>query len=470
MTVPASTLDQVRAHTDRAVAALQRGTLDEASREFAQAIYLSPRDVVLRQRLGDLLARMGRTQAAVRQFQHVAGHYAAEGQLLKAIAICRVILEMDPTHLETQSTLAELYSLQHETLPVVPRLPPSMSGAARGKPKHEEPSAPLHSAVTELFKLSEVRQQDAPSEAAEATAPEVDDSAETLLEEQPAVLLDLAAIGHAPLFSNLERDVFLAVLQKLDLRWVKAGEVIAREGETAEAMYIVVQGLVHVVRGDPKPGAQPVAVLSEGSFFGEMALVSRAPRLASVVAARDGLLFAVSQTAYDALAKAHPSIRKVVEEFYRERLLANLLAVSPLFRAFGADQKRQVAARFKLHQFASGEPILVQGKPGAGLFIVLRGECEVFHTDASGDQQPYQALREGDLFGEISLLFGSLCTATVRAGTRCDVLELPKADFDQLVLPHPSVKSIVDRIARERLARTADLLLANDTPPISWLV
>jgi cAMP-dependent protein kinase regulator len=235
-------------------------------------------------------------------------------------------------------------------------------------------------------------------------------------------------------------------------------------------MYIVVQGLVHVVRGEPKPGAHPVAVLSEGSFFGEMALVSRAPRLASVVAARDGLLFAVSQTAYDQLAAAHPSIRKVVEEFYRERLLANLLAVSPLFRAFGQDQKRQVAARFKLHQFASGEEILVQGKPGAGLFVVLRGECEVFHTEESGEQLPYPPLREGDVFGEISLLFGSLCTATVRAGTRCDVLELPKADFDQLVLPHPSVKSIVDRVARERLARTADLLLVNDTPPISWLV
>lgn len=468
MAVPVSTRDQVRAHTDRAVAALQRGALDEASREFAQAIYLSPRDVVLRQRLGDLLARMGRTQAAVRQFQHVAGHYAAEGQLLKAIAICRVILEMEPAHVETQNTLAELYSLQHESMPMVPRLPPSMSGAARGKPAHQEPSAPLHGPAipTERFKLPERPAQDAPTEA----APVVDDSAETQLEELPAVTLDLAAIGRAPLFSNLERDVFLAVLQKLDLRWVTAGEVIAREGETALAMYIVVQGLVHVVRGEPKPGSQPVAVLSEGSFFGEMALVSRAPRLASVVAAKDGLLFAVSQTAYDALAAAHPSIRKVVEEFYRERLLANLLAVSPLFRAFGQDQKRQVAARFKLHQFASGEPVLLQGKPGAGLFIVLRGECEVFHTDEVGEQSPYPPLREGEVFGEISLLFGSLCTATVRAGTRCDVLELPKADFDQLVLPHPSIKSIVDRIARERLARTADLLLVHDTLPISWLV
>jgi len=235
-------------------------------------------------------------------------------------------------------------------------------------------------------------------------------------------------------------------------------------------MYIVVQGLVHVVRGEPKPGAHPVAVLSEGSFFGEMALVSRAPRLASVVAAKDGLLFAISQTAFDELAEAHPSIRQVVGDFYRERLLANLLAASPLFRAFGSDQKRQVASKFLLHQFAAGEPILQQGKPGAGLFVVLRGECEAFHTDERGEHLPYPALREGDVFGEISLLFGSLCTATVRAGTRCDVLELPKADFDRLVLPHPSIKAIVDRIARERLARTADLLLVNDTPPVSWLV
>ena len=456
-----STQEQVREHTERAVAALGRGALLEAANQFNKAIYLSPRDVVLRQRMGDLLLRMGKTQAAVRQFQHVAGHYAAEGQLLKAIAICRVILEIDPSHQETQATLAELYALQHEPLPMIPKLPASMSGAIKGPalPSTDsslgelQRSAPLDPAITEKFYVFPEGEE--PPTELEVVAP---------------VLLNIAALGRAPLFSKLERDAFLAVMQKLDLRWVKAGEVIVEEGDAADAMYVVVQGLVNVLRGPSAAAGKPIAVLGEGTFFGEMALVARSPRLATVVAGKDGLLFAISHASLQELAKAHPSIKRVVEEFFRERLLANLLAVSPLFRAFGPDQKKQLAERFKLHSIPTGEPILEQGKPGRGLFVLLRGACEVFHTTETGEQLSYPNLKEGDVFGEISLLFDSPCTATVRAATRSEVLELPKPDFNALVLPHPSVKNVVDRIARERLGRTADLLLATDEVQHSWLV
>ena len=464
-----STQEQIKQHTELAVAALGRGALEEAASEFGRAIYLSPRDVVLRQRLGDLLARMGKTKASVRQFQHVAGHYAAEGQLLKAIAICRVILEMDPAHQETQTTLAELFALQHESVPMVPKLPASMAGAVAGPRKDPatdpatdpslgdlQRSAPLDPAVTERFFIG-------------AGGPAADE-APTELEAGGPVMLDIASVGRAPLFSSLGPDAFLAVLQQLELRWVKAGEVIVEEGDAADAMYVVVQGTMNVLRGPANAGSKPIAVLGEGTFFGEMALVARSPRLATVVAGKDGLLFAISHVALTGLARTHPSIKQVVDEFFRERLLANLLAVSPLFRAFGPDQKRELSAKFKLHSFASGEPILEQGKPGRGLFVLLRGGCEVFHTTGSGEQLTYPNLKEGDLFGEISLLFDSPCTATVRAETRSEVLELPRPDFNALVLPHPSVKAIVDRIARERLSRTADLLLATDEVQHSWLV
>ena len=453
-----STQEQVREHTERAVAALGRGALMEAADEFNKAIYLNPRDVVLRQRMGDLLARMGRTQPAVRQFQHVAGHYAAEGQLLKAIAICRVILEMDPAHQETQATIAELYALQHESVPMIPKLPASMAGAIKG------PAVP--STDTSLDQL----QRSAPLDPAITERFYVGDEAPTELEVAEPVLLNIANIGRAPLFSNLDREAFLAVLQRLDLRWVKAGEVIVEEGDAADTMYVVVQGLMNVVRGPAAAAGKPIAVLGEGTFFGEMALVARSPRLATVIAGKDGLLFAINHAALEELAKAHPSIKRVVEEFFRERLLANLLAISPLFRAFGPDQKKQLTAKFKLHSIPSGEPILEQGKPGRGLFVLLRGACEVFHTTETGEQLSYPSMKEGDVFGEISLLFDSPCTASVRAETRSEVLELSKPDFNALVLPHPSVKSIVDRIARERLGRTADLLLATDEVQHSWLV
>src|SRR5438270_7794934 len=122
---------QVEKHTRNAVELLHDGKLAHAAAEFEHAVRLSPGDLTLRQRLGDVYLRLGLRTHAIHEFQHVAGRYAADGQLLKAIAICKVILEIDPQHRQTLHTIADLYSLQHETFPIVPKvqLPPSMSGA-----------------------------------------------------------------------------------------------------------------------------------------------------------------------------------------------------------------------------------------------------------------------------------------------------------------------------------------------------
>src|SRR5438477_857873 len=118
---------QVRRHTEKAVELLRGGKLPHAAAEFEHAVRLAPADVTLRQRLGDVYLRLGLRTHAVQEFQQVAGRYAADGQLLKAIAICKVILEIAPEHQETLHTLADLYALQRGT--AVHRLPPSMSAA-----------------------------------------------------------------------------------------------------------------------------------------------------------------------------------------------------------------------------------------------------------------------------------------------------------------------------------------------------
>lgn len=462
---------QVQQHVERAVAALARNDLPAAADEFGHAIYLAPRDVVLRQRLGDLLARMGRIDAAVRQFQQVAGHYAAEGQLLKAIAICRVILEMDPGHSETQDTLAELFALQHETAPFHPRLPATMSAAVRpgrlAEPRDAleetdldatQPLAPLDLAVQGLF-------DQGPAGVAGPVPPAPEAAEEAVL--------DTDALGRAPLFSRLHRDAFLAVLKSMELRWVKAGETVVEEGEPGDSMFVVVQGVMNVVRGKAAEGvSKPIALLGEGAFFGEMALVAGSPRLATVIAATAGLLFELDADALAEVSSLHPTVREVVHEFYRERLLANLLSSSALFRPFDTERKRELASRFTLHSLPKGTLILEQGKPGAGLCVLLRGRCEVFHRAHDGSERPYPPLREGDVFGEISLLMSSPCTANVRAATACEVLELPADAFNELVLPDPAVRRMIDRMARERLQRTADLLAATGEAelPSSWLV
>jgi CRP-like cAMP-binding protein len=238
----------------------------------------------------------------------------------------------------------------------------------------------------------------------------------------------------------------------VDLRFMAAGETLVEEGQRGDSMFIVVQGEVEV-----RHGGKTVAAIGEGSFFGEMALVTDSPRLATVVAARDGLLFELHRDKLAGLVATRPEVGKVVDAFHRDRLLANVLRASPVFRPLSAREQEELGARFVRHSVAPQAVVLRQGERGRGLCVLLRGKCDAFHETESGEV-PLRQLREGDIFGEISLLLDGPCTATVRAAGPCEVLELPREDFRALVLPNDQVRAMIENIAGERLSRTADLI------------
>src|SRR6476659_9645532 len=80
------------------------------------------------QKLAELYARMGKIHESVVEYQAVAGSYAADGLLLKAIAVCKIILQIDPNHKETQHILADL-STKRRGESVAVEMPKSMSSA-----------------------------------------------------------------------------------------------------------------------------------------------------------------------------------------------------------------------------------------------------------------------------------------------------------------------------------------------------
>ena len=64
-------------------------------------------------------------------------------------------------------------------------------------------------------------------------------------------------------------------------------------------------------------------------------------------------------------------------------------------------------------------------------------------------------LGAGDFFGEIALLTESNRTATVVAGTSCQLLVLRVADFRRILAAHDDLRAVISRVAHERLAISA---------------
>lgn len=108
-------------------------------------------------------------------------------------------------------------------------------------------------------------------------------------------------------FSPLTVGQLEEVLPYITLQEFKAEETVFRQGEPGDAFYIVYRGRV-VIR--IKPGllsfSQIVTTLGPGDFFGEIALLSRSPRNATVVCAEPTQLFTLVATDFEFVLKQNP--------------------------------------------------------------------------------------------------------------------------------------------------------------------
>jgi len=89
-----------------------RGKVDAAIREYRKVLQDHPRDTNTLNRVGDLYARIEKIPEAVSLFIRIAEHYTEDGFFVKAIAIYKKIIKLDPTRLEIYERLAELYHRQ----------------------------------------------------------------------------------------------------------------------------------------------------------------------------------------------------------------------------------------------------------------------------------------------------------------------------------------------------------------------
>jgi CRP-like cAMP-binding protein len=121
----------------------------------------------------------------------------------------------------------------------------------------------------------------------------------------------LRLLEQVPLFAGLGRRHLGAVLVKLFQREYEAGETIFLAGEPGKALYIVLDGTVllyHQLNGHE----HPVATMTPGSYFGELALIDTLPRAASARAVEPSRLLIFYKSHFDQLIEGRSAIALTV--------------------------------------------------------------------------------------------------------------------------------------------------------------
>jgi CRP-like cAMP-binding protein len=236
---------------------------------------------------------------------------------------------------------------------------------------------------------------------------------------------------------------------------LEKGEVLFRQGDAGDALYVVAAGEVAVIADGP-PRTE-LTRLGESSFFGEIALVTEETRTATVEATRPTELLVFSRDAVEELCAAEPALLSVILSAVRERLVSRLTATSPLFAPFVGDERRALVERFRCRDAPAGSVLIGQGLRADGLYVLLSGRADVLRYDQNGAERTVSSIKPGDFVGEMSLLTGKPAVATVRATTRALVLHLPTAAFREVIMTHPQVLALVGELAADRQSRLDEL-------------
>lgn len=132
----------------------------------------------------------------------------------------------------------------------------------------------------------------------------------------------------------------------------------------------------------------------------------------------------------------------------------SVISSSPLFEMLSPAELARLAELARVRRFSAGEVVFEEGDLGDSLFVIVSGQVEVVRRQPSGDVHPLITLSAPEFFGEMGLIDKDYRSATVRAKTDADLLQLTAQDLRAFRQSHgDGFTFVVVNIARSLSAR-----------------
>lgn len=142
-------------------------------------------------------------------------------------------------------------------------------------------------------------------------------------------------------------------------------------------------------------------------------------------------------------------------------VLAEFLRKIPLFTELTDEDVTAICRSSHRLRVAPGTRFIEEGAPGAALYVVLSGEVEVTKDD-NGREIVLAVRGPGEVLGEMSLLEQRPRTASVRAVSDSELLEIGADTFTHVLETHPSIATTVLRTVAARLRSTESSLMQRE--------
>ena len=134
--------------------------------------------------------------------------------------------------------------------------------------------------------------------------------------------------------------------------------------------------------------------------------------------------------------------------------IASLLSNFSIFKTLNEENLRDFVSLLRLRKYASDDCIIHKGDPGKNLYIILSGLVDVVDQDGISITR----LRNGEVFGEMSLISGEPVGATIKVLESTTVLYIRGQDFLKVLNRFPSLQMYFARLLSRRLTQSNILI------------
>ncbi|MGB8330681.1 MAG: cyclic nucleotide-binding domain-containing protein [Polyangiales bacterium] len=440
--------------------ALRKERLGEALLHYTTLERVEPNEPRWPHRKGDLLKRLGRREEAVEAYERAVDLYARLGFVARAAAMAKVVMGIAPERVDVldrvrPDTARELYRSGRsigvraepdreagEPLPLTRRLSvdalPLLTDASATNDLLRFTRPPTGRSRPLDLDISDAELRDRP------LAP--DGRSERPTAEQ------LAQLPSMPLFAEVPRSVLARMVRESRLIDLEPGERLIDRGTTADALFVLVEGSVQLIR----PNDEDAIVLSEGDVVGISCLLDQVNYEGDVTARTKVRALRISKLLLDRLVADHPVLDDILLGVLGRRLVATLVRTSPMFSSFSNGARSTLASMFEVRRADKGTLILEAGKRADGLYIPMIGALTAI--GASGEE--LGTLKLGRALGQHSMLTRTPSPLTVKAVSDILLLRLSARRFNELVSAYPDMVAHLDELAKRPSSPAFSLLPA----------
>ncbi|MCX7716653.1 MAG: cyclic nucleotide-binding domain-containing protein [Endomicrobia bacterium] len=114
----------------------------------------------------------------------------------------------------------------------------------------------------------------------------------------------------------------------------------------------------------------------------------------------------------------------------------------------------KIAAKFFKQAVKKGTIIIKQGQQGKAFYVIKKGKCVVYRKQGLFLVKKIAELKDGDFFGEMSLIFDNKTSANVKATEDTELFVLLKTSFVNILNENPELKKEIEFIAEKRKFQT----------------